>query len=92
MFRKHATSVPAELGGEIRAKSREIGPMRRSLRRRRSRTFTEVARLVPSGHHHRRHRLYLSVAFSQGLSLFLRIFTELSNGFSMEFSNGFSFL
>ena len=32
--------------------SREIEPVRRSLRRRRSRTFTEVARLVPSGRNH----------------------------------------
>ena len=31
------------------ATSREIEPVRRSLRRRGSRTFTEVARLVPSG-------------------------------------------
>ena len=44
-FRKHATSGPAELG----RKNHEIEPILRSLRRRGSCTFAEVARLVPSG-------------------------------------------
>ena len=47
-FRKHATYEPAEFGGEIH-KSHEIEPVPRSFCRRRSCTFAEVARLVPSG-------------------------------------------
>ena len=45
-LRKHATSAPAEFGGEIQ--SREIEPVRRSFCRRRSCTCTEVALLAPS--------------------------------------------
>ena len=49
-FRTHATSAAAEPGGEPhKIMSREVKPVRRSLRRCRSCTFTEVARLVPSG-------------------------------------------
>ena len=47
-FRKHATSAAAEFEDKF-SMSREIEPVRRSFCRRRSRTFTEVARLVPSG-------------------------------------------
>ena len=43
-FRKHVTSAAAELGG----KTREIEPVRRSLRGRRGCTLAEVARLAPS--------------------------------------------
>ena len=46
-FRSHATSAPAELGGEIHNLLRNRA--RRSFCRHGSCTFTEVARLVPSG-------------------------------------------
>ena len=46
-FRKHATSAPAELGGEThKTTSREIKTARRSLCRRRSCTFTEIANIM----------------------------------------------
>ena len=47
-FGEHATSAPAELGDQL-TMSREIAPVRRSLRRSGSRTCTKVARLVHSG-------------------------------------------
>ena len=49
-FGERATSAPAELGGEIHNISK-IELVRRCFCRRGSGTFTEVARLVPSGTH-----------------------------------------
>ena len=48
--------------------SREIEPVRRSFRRRRSCTFTEVARLVPSGFNRQRKPKLQSRKEAEGVS------------------------
>ena len=47
--RSHFCARRARRGNSHNATSREIEPVRRSFRRHGSCTFTEVARLVPSG-------------------------------------------
>ena len=50
-FHERDTSAPSELGDKF-ATSRETEPLLRSFCGHGSRSFTEVARLVPSGYYH----------------------------------------
>ena len=63
-FREQTTSAPAEIGGNF-TMSREIEPVRRSVRRRGTCTFAEVARLAHSGDRHLRPRVHLLVGHAR---------------------------